>query len=506
MRKAAGIGAIVLGLLLMLVMVVPTFVDLGRFKRTYLPLVEDTLHRRVDVDEVRLSLLPTPSIKLSKLRVSDSPAFPDHNFFAAQQVQLRLKLWPLLRGRFEITEFVLEKPVLNLLKQSDGTFNYSDIAAKKIPTGERRDAKKRAAAPKTPDSTALPLLVPARMRINDGQLNIITAGRKPVRIDGIALSMQDFSSDRAFPYSASFDYPGLKTISLAGQLDYQEEQGTLKLKSNRLKIQDLTLPLEGSVSNLSSAPRVNLSLADDNTDAKAVFQILSVFGLAPQDIDISGPMALRIGVTGLSSSLESRVQGQFKDVKVHGKRALKGNLTGGVSLRLPLAGGSEVTRRLKGEGKLVATDGELTNVDLIKKIQRITGMIGFSQDERRQATTFKTLEAEFTVANGLADFQRIHLVNPQLDVSGNGTMSLDQPTLNMALEATLSPQTSARTSRGKTVVLLKDNRGQIVVPLKITGRVENPSVSIDGEKMAQRGIAKSVEKSFGSFFKQLFRR
>jgi hypothetical protein len=503
MRRAVGIGAIIVGLLLMIVMVVPEYVDLARFKHTYLPLVEDALHRRIDVGEVRLSLVPTPSIKFSKLKVSDTPSFPDNDFFAAQQVQLRLKFWPLFRGRFEITELVLEKPVFNVLKQPDGTFNYSDIAVKKIPAGDRRQPKKHSDVPKTPDT--VPLLIPARMRVNDGQLNILAPGRKSVHINRIALSMQDFSGDQAFPYRASFDYPGLKTISLSGQLDFQEDEAKLQLKDNRLKIRDLDLPLTGTVSNLSVAPRLDLRLADENTDAKSVFQILSVFGLAPADLDISGPMALRIGVTGPSSSLETRINGDFKDLKVHGKRAVKGNLSGAVSLRLSWAGATQVSRRLKGEGKLVAVDGELTNVDLVKKIRRVAGVIGLSQEERRQVTTFQTLEAEFTVANGFADFQRIHLVNPQLDVSGSGTMSLDQPTLNLALEATLAPQASARSGRGKTTVTLTDKRGQIVVPLKITGAVANPSVNIDGDKFAQRGIAKSVEKSFGSFFKQLFR-
>ena len=503
MRRAAGIAAIVAGLMLMLAIVVPAFVDLGRFKRTYLPLLEDTLHRRIDVGEVRLSLVPTPSIKLSKLKVSDSPQFADNDFFAAQRVELRLKFWPLFRGRFEITELVLEKPIFNVFKQSDGTFNYSDIAVKKNTVGERRQLKKQSDLPKSPD--AAPLLIPARMRINDGQLNILTPGRKSVRIDGIALSMQDFSGDQAFPYRASFDYPGLKTISLSGQLDYQEDEAKLQLKDNRLKIRDLDLPLAGNVSNLSVAPRLDLRLADENTDAKSVLQILSVFGLAPADIDISGPMAVRIGVAGPSGSLETRVNGDFKDLKVHGKRAIKGNLSGGVSLRLALAGASQATRRLRGEGKLIAVDGELTNVDLVKKIRRVAGVIGLSQEERRQVTTFQTLEAEFTIANGFADFQRIHLVNPQLDVSGSGTMSLDQPTLNLALQASLAPHASARGGRGKTTVMLTDKRGQIVVPLKVTGAVANPSVNIDGEKFAERGVAKSVEKSFGSFFKQLFR-
>jgi uncharacterized protein involved in outer membrane biogenesis len=99
--------------LVAIVLIVPHFVDLGIFKSTYLPLLEEALHRRIDVGEVRLSLVPTPSIRLSNLRVSDSSAFPDNIFFTAQQLQLRLKFWPLLRGHFNVTEFVLEKPIIN---------------------------------------------------------------------------------------------------------------------------------------------------------------------------------------------------------------------------------------------------------------------------------------------------------------------------------------------------------------------------------------------------------
>src|SRR5712692_2051028 len=133
LKKSVGIGIGVVGLAIGTLLIVPAFVDWSIFKRTYLPIIEEAIHRRVDVSEVRLSLVPTPSIRLSNLRVSDSPAFPDNIFFAARQLQLRLKLWPLLRGRFEVTEFVLEKPVINLLKKPDGTFNYADLADKEIP-------------------------------------------------------------------------------------------------------------------------------------------------------------------------------------------------------------------------------------------------------------------------------------------------------------------------------------------------------------------------------------
>lgn len=487
--------------LLAIVVIAPTFIDLGLFKRTYLPLIEEGLNRRVDVNEVRLSLIPTPSIRLSKLSVSDSPAFPDNTFFSAEQVQLRLKFWPLLRGRFEITELVLERPVFNLMKQPDGSFNYADIAARKSAV-PRRDGKKKIDAAKGADAAAIPLLVPTRMRVQSGQVNIVAKGQPTVGIKGIDLALQEFSGERPFPFHASFDYPGLKTVSLEGELDYQAAKAALELKNSRLKLQGLELPLRGNVGNLAAMPRVNLNINGENVEAKPIFHILAAFGLAPHDSEVSGPMDLTVALAGPSNNLVAQIRGLLKNVRVNGKRALKGNLSGVVSVRLPLAGGS-VSKRLLGDGKLVARDGELTNLDLVKKIQRVTGMIGLSKDQRREATTFQKLEADFILGGGYAEFTRIYLVNPQLEVTGDGTMTLEQPTLDMAISTALSPQASGRT--GRSAKFFKDKQGRIVVPLKVFGRVENPSVELNGAKLVEAGLPVSREKNFSSYFRQLFR-
>jgi uncharacterized protein involved in outer membrane biogenesis len=506
LKRVLITGATVLACLLAAVLVLPAFVDLGRFKSTYLPLVEETLQRRIDVGEVRLTLLPTPSIKLSELKLSGTPAFPADSFFAAQEVQLRLKFWPLLRGRFEITEFVLEKPVFTLQKQIASSSSEADLAGKKMPGTARHPIKKSPATNKQQDSASIALLIPDRLRVNDGQLNIVTAGRTPVRIHGISLAMEEFSSEKPFPYRATFDYPGLKTVTLTGQLDYQEEQALLTLKDNRLTVQNLSLPLEGNISNLASAPRFDLLLADENVDARPVMQILAVFGLAPRETEISGPMALWIAVSGPSNNLLTQIRGQFKNVKLYGKRAIKGNLDGAVSLRLPVGGGSDVIQQLRGNGKLSAREGELTNADLIKKIQRATSAIGFTQHQRREATTFKTLETEFTLGNGVVDFKRIYMANPQLELNGGGTMTLGRQALNIDMDATLSPQASTKAGRGRTGEFFKNQRGQLVVPLTVTGHAENPAVNIDSEKLAQRGATRSMEKNLATFFRQLFRR
>jgi AsmA protein len=506
MKKALIAGATVLALAIAAVISLPMFVDLGRFKSTYLPLIEETLQRRVDLDEVRLSLVPRPSIRLSNLNISANSTSPAESFFTAQEVQLRLKLWPLLSGRFEITEFVLDKPVFTLQKASKRSASSSVLADKQIPANSGAESNKLGPKPKQPDSAAITLTIPRRLQIKNGQLNIITAEPTPVRIHGIELLMEEFSSERPFPYRATFNYPGLKTVTLTGQLDYQDEQTKLILNDNRLTVQNLTLPLEGSISNLTTAPRFNLVLADDDVDARPVMQILAVLGLAPTDTEISGPMGLRIAVSGPSTNLMTQIQGQFKNVRLYGERAIKGNLNGVVSLRLGSGGGSELIKQLQGNGKLSAHEGELTNVDLIKKIQRAAGAIGFSAQQRREATTFKTLDTEFSLSDGVVDFKRIYLVNPQLELKGGGTMTLAPQALNIGMDATLSPQASSKASRGRTSQLFKNQRGQLVVPLTVTGNAQNPAVDLDSGKLAQRGATRSMERSLGTIFRQLFRR
>ena len=505
MKRALGVGLVLVALLICVVLIVPAFVDLGIFKSTYLPFIEETLHRRVDVAEVRLAIVPAPSIRLSNLRVSDGPASPDNTFFAAERVQLRLKFWPLLRGHFEVTQFILEKPIVNLLKQPDGAFNYADLADKKVPLAKRPERGHKSSTAKSQEPAALPLVLPSRMSIRDGQLNLETKGQKPLSINGIDLSLENFAGGQPFPYRASFRYPGLKTVSLEGMLSYREEQATLGLKNNRLKIQDLDLPIEGSVTQVSTAPRLNLTVAGDAIDAKSVWQILSALGLAPRDIDVVGPMGLRIKLAGPSNSPVAEVRGLFKNVKVEGKGALKGKLSGEIFLQL-LSGGGSMTRRLQGNGKVAVRDGALTNADLIKKAQQVTGMIGLSKEQGRQATTFKTLETEFTVADGLANFKRIHMVNPQLEADGSGTMTLEEPALNLAIETVLSAQASARSRTARAATFFRDSRNRVVVPLKITGRVGHPAVNLDAEKLAQKGMGRSLEKNLDSLLKQKFRR
>jgi hypothetical protein len=97
------------------------------------------------------------------------------------------------------------------------------------------------------------------------------------------------------------------------------------------------------------------------------------------------------------------------------------------------------------------------------------------------------------------------LINPQMEIAGNGTMTIERPTLDLAISTTLSPQASTRAGRARMSTFFKDRKGRVVVPLRVSGPVENPSVDLNAEKLVETGLPQNAEKGFSALFKRLFR-
>lgn len=503
-KRALVIASGVIVLLVAAIVVVPPLVDLGKYKARYLPMAEQALNRKVDVGEIRLRLVPSPAIRLSRLRVADDPAFSGGPFFTAEHMSLRLRLAPLLRGRMEAEEFILEKPVFNLLKKRDGTFNFADLARKKEEAA-RKGTKEPASKAKGAGRAAH--FVPALLRVDDGEITLQTAGQKPLRIRGIDLTLKNFSADRPFPFRLALRFPGAKPVVLEGEMRYEEKRATLAFKDSRLKAEDVDFEVSGAISDLTSAPRVNLSAGNDGFEIKPIVQMLVAAELLPKDFQASGPVGLRIRVNGPSNNLQSQIETRLKNLDVNDRRAFKGTVAGEIHLSAALAGDAPLVRKLRGNGRLGAKDGALTNVDLVKKIEQITGLMGMPREERAGATTFKTFESDFTLAGGTADLKRVYLQSPVMEATGGGKMNLEAQTLDLALDAALAQNISARVGAAKTATFFKDAQNRVVVPLKIAGPIKAPSVNLDGGKLAKKSAGQLIDKGKSpSFFDRLFNR
>lgn len=489
MKKVFLIGLALLAVIVIAALVLPPLVDLGSYKSRYLPLVEGILQRKLDVGEVRLRLIPAPSIQISRPTVADSPAFSQDAFFSARQISLRLKFWPLLRGHFQADELVIEKPVINLVKQPNGVFNFSDIARGK-------EISRRGAEPKKGEPERLSDLLPARARIEDGELSVGTVGEAPCKIRGLNLLLKDFSAERSFFYRIAVGLLGVEPISLEGSASYQESEATLRLAENHFKAQQVDFAVNGTIRGLTDVAQVEVTLENPEFDGKPIIQILAAAGLWPKDLEVSGRLGLKAALTGSFSRLFSSASVDLKGLKVRHKRVFEAALEGEMLLSSPLGGDAPVTQTLRGNGKLAARDGALTSVDLAAKIQLLTGLAGMPQGEKSGATSFRTLESEFVLGNGVADIRNLFLASPLMEARGGGKVTLADPSLDLRIEAALDPALSGRLAGGKTAAFFKDSQGRIVMPLRVTGAVDSPSVSLDSVDAVKRGIGRLFEQFF----------
>ena len=101
------------------------------------------LQREVEIDRVRLRLLPQPGFELENFVVHDDPAFSAEPVLRAQEVSAFLRLSSLLRGRLEISRLSLTEPSLNLTRNDDGRWNIEHLLERTAqtsvaPTGKGR--------------------------------------------------------------------------------------------------------------------------------------------------------------------------------------------------------------------------------------------------------------------------------------------------------------------------------------------------------------------------------
>jgi hypothetical protein len=85
------------------------------------------LGRNVEVDWVKVRILPQPGFDLVNFVVHDDPNFSAEPMLRAQEVTAVLRLRSLLRGRFEIGRLSLKEPSFNLVRRDDGHWNLESL-------------------------------------------------------------------------------------------------------------------------------------------------------------------------------------------------------------------------------------------------------------------------------------------------------------------------------------------------------------------------------------------
>jgi hypothetical protein len=133
LRVTIGLGILALILLLLFV---PPFISISRYKNHIAQLVSSTLGRPVRLSSVELRLLPRPGFVLSDLTVEEDPAFGSEPVLHASTVTASIRLFSLWRGRLALDRISVDEASVNLIRSPEGRWNIDSLFRTAAPTAK----------------------------------------------------------------------------------------------------------------------------------------------------------------------------------------------------------------------------------------------------------------------------------------------------------------------------------------------------------------------------------
>ncbi len=172
------------------------------------------LQREVEIDHVRLRLLPQPGFELENFVVHDDPAFGAEPVLRAQEVSASLRLSSLLRGRLEISSLSLTEPSLNLTRNQDGRWNIEHLLERTAQVSVAPTSRSRSES-----RPAFPYIEAERGRINFK----LGAEKKPFALTDASYAFWQDSENtwgmrlRAQPLRSDFNLTDMGQIRVTGK-------------------------------------------------------------------------------------------------------------------------------------------------------------------------------------------------------------------------------------------------------------------------------------------------
>jgi AsmA protein len=275
---------------------------INRNKDFLLSRAEEALGRKVAVGEIGVTLWGGIGVRLKQISLADDPSFSQDPFVRAADLQINMKFLPLLRKEIQVSKVILHRPVINVIRDREGRFNFSTIGGGKEKR-EREAKKEKERKDRREDRAAPPPLLVSLVDIADGEIRYRDAGRDGVdfRATSLDLKVKDASFDRPIDVEVEAAVFGAakQNLKLKGRVGPVGPKGDFN-----------NLPLEGDL-DLDS-----IALAD-------LEKILQGFGQKlPKGLALSG-----------SAGAKSRLSGRIgKEVfpEINGTLSLNG-----VSARMP---------------------------------------------------------------------------------------------------------------------------------------------------------------------------
>jgi len=123
-----GLGVVVVGLVVVLAIVLPLIIDPNDYKDEVAAAVEKNTGRTLTIEgDIGLSVFPWLGLDIGSTQLSNAAGFGEQPMATVENVQVRVKLLPLLKKQLEMDTVRLAGLKLNLARNAAGASNWDDL-------------------------------------------------------------------------------------------------------------------------------------------------------------------------------------------------------------------------------------------------------------------------------------------------------------------------------------------------------------------------------------------
>jgi len=525
---------ILLGLLVVVVLLgglvlsLPFLVDLNKYQDQYKPLIEDALNRKVQLQDIRLTVWPRIGASVAGFAVLDDPSFGSGPFASLSSLDVGVKLMPLLSGQVEVEEITLRNPVITVIKNQKGVLNVSTIGRKGV------------AVPETPSRAPVPSA--------EGPLKILAMlAVDRVSIDGGKLTYRDLSAAKPTEYVlqdmelllrevrlgqtpnlhfASLVQPFNMPVKLDGTFGPLKEEMDIDAINFQLGVgktdftitgkaggHDATVTISSPVINTANLPialplKKPVEIKDLKVAAEVKGQEAKLNALSFQlfEGEVKGQGKLVAGSDAPPFSGGVVVQGLQLGPALNAVAETPVSVSGTAGADLSVQGRGfsmpDLTKVLQGTGHMAVKDGKIQGVNILQEVTSALKVAGISIGDPN-ATVFSTIETDLAIKQGVISLRNLLMDSHDFQATGGGTIGFDQR-LNLIVNLDLSQEVSQKLAGASPVVKVAMKDGRLSLPLTITGTAQAPAYGVDVKGLTgkvQEQVKKKVEEAVGGLLK-----
>jgi uncharacterized protein involved in outer membrane biogenesis len=267
-------GLILVGIAAMMLIasafVLPVLLDADRYRPKAISYLEEATGKNVEIGRLAVTFFPKLTVHADNFGVKSPPLFPSSYILRVARIDAQIDPWAVLHRQIVVRSLVLEEPVINLVPDPDGPWNFENPAK---------------STSNSPLIGVIPLVEIKRGRVMVSNL-LPSDAAGPIFFEAreVACELRNVNADAIVdPASTTLDGQGTLTATLLrfGSIEAKTLSSNIRLQARRVLFTDAKAETYGGNTRGELTIRLSGKNASFKTDATMkridVAQLLSAF-------------------------------------------------------------------------------------------------------------------------------------------------------------------------------------------------------------------------------------